>query len=164
MPLSPPFVKAPLAVVAGLLAALVACDRRHPSATDTPSQDVLRAAARFYDAYSEDARAHRREKLAQYYAPNGALIVLAGQRRFYSRAAIDSFYRGPWQGPAYFAWDTLAFDTLSSNLVLVTGRFRWLAAGARDTTRFIYAAILQTADSSLAIRVEQETPAPNRQR
>ena len=97
-------------------------------------------------------------------AAGGALIVQAGQRRFHSRAAIDSFYRGPWHGPAYFAWDTLAFDTLPSDLVLVTGRFRWLAAGATDTTRFIYSAILQPVDSGLAIRVEQETPAPSRKK
>src|SRR6266849_10564540 len=155
-------MKALLPIVAGFLAVVAACNRQPPRSTDRPSEDLLRSAVQFYDAYSQDARAHRREKLAQYYAPSGALIVLAGQRRFYSRAAIDSFYRGTWQGPAYFAWDTLAFDTLSSNLVLVTGRFRWLARGTTDTTRYIYASILQMVDSDLAIRVEQETPAPSR--
>ncbi|SRR5713101_1311495 len=157
-------MRALLPIVAGFLTVLVACDGQHPRSTDRPSEDLLRSAAQFYEAYSQDARTHKREKLAQYYAPSGAVIVLAGQRRFYSRAAIDSFYRGPWQGPAYFAWDTLAFDLLSPDLVLVTGRFRWLATGATDTTQYIYAAILQTVDSGLAIRVEHETPAPSRKR
>src|SRR5881296_2748629 len=117
--------------IAAAPAVLSGCDRQPPGSTHRPSSDLLRSAAQFYDAYVSDVRAHRRENLAHYYAPGGALIVIAGQRGFYSRAAIDSVYRGPWRGPVYFAWDTLAFDTLPSNLVLVTGRFRWLAAGAR---------------------------------
>lgn len=153
-----------LPIVAGLPAVLAACRGQQPRSTDRSSEALLRSAAQFYEAYSQDARAQRREKLAQYYAPTGAVIVLAGQRRYYSREAIDSFYRGPWHGPAYFGWDTLAFDPLSSDLVLVTGRFRWLATGATDTTRFIYAAILQAVDSGLAIRVEHETPVPSQRR
>jgi hypothetical protein len=143
---------------------LAACTSPRSASTDRPSNDLLRSAAQFYDAYVQDVRAHRREKLAQYYHASGALIVLAGQRRQLSRAAIDSFYRGVWQGPTYFAWDTLAFDSLSSQLVLVTGRFRWLAPGARDTTRYVYAAILEAVDSGFALRLEHETPAPPRAR
>jgi|SRR5438128_9859502 len=153
-----------LPIIAGSLAVAAACDGQHPRSTDRPPADLLRSAAQFYEAYSQDARTHQRDRLAHYYAPNGALIVLAGQRRFYSRAAIDSFYRHTWQGPAYFAWDTLAFDSLGADLVLVTGRFRWLAPGATDTAQFIYASILQTVDSGLAIRVEHETPAPRRRK
>jgi len=153
-------MRAPRPSLAGFLAVLAACTAPRPAATDGPPRHLLRSAAQFYDAYVQDVRAHRREKLARYYHASGALIVLGGQGRHLSRAAIDSFYREVWRGPTYFAWDTLAFDSLSAQLVLVTGRFRWVAPGARDTARYIYAAILEAVDSGLALRLEHETLAP----
>jgi len=137
-----------------------ACTSQQASLTDGPPQHLVQSAREFFEAYTRDLRAHNRGRLAQYYDPNGAIIVIAGQRRFYSRAALDTFYRGAWTAPAYFAWDTLAFDSLSSDLVLVTGTFKWLVPERPDTARYIYASILQAVDSGLAIRLEHETPAP----
>jgi len=77
-----------------------------------------------------------------------------------SRSSIDSIYRTSWQGPAYFEWDSLTFDSLSPSLVLVTGGFRWQAADSRDTTPFIYVSLLEAVDSGLALRFEHETPKP----
>ena len=142
------------------LAAMVACRPHAAPPADQRSGPLVRSAEQLYDAYVRDIRAERRGSIAQYYDPRGALIVIGGDRRYYSRAAIDSFYRGPWQGPAFFAWDTVAFDSLAPDLVVVTGRFRWLRRGASDTARFIYAALVQPTDSGLAIRMEHETPAP----
>jgi hypothetical protein len=147
-------------MVLGLVAVLSACTSKAPKFLDRPPEDLLRSAAQFYDAYGKDLQAHRQGKLAQYYHPNGAIVVVAGRRQHYSHATLDSIYRGSWQGPAYFSWDTLAFDSLSPGIVLVTGRFSWLASGATDTSRFIYAALLQAVDSGLAITFEHETPAP----
>ena len=150
--------------IAGLVSLVTSCtSERSASGTDGPPPDLLRSAARFYDAYGKDLREHRRERLAQYYAPEGALFVIAGRRMQVSRPGIDSLYKG-WEGPAYFAWDSLRFDSLSPSLVLVTGGFDWQVRGSRDTARFIYASILQAIDSGLAIRFEHETPKPNSKR
>jgi len=143
-----------------LLAAVVACRPRAAPATDQRGEPLVRSAEQLYDAYVRDVRAERRGSIAHYYDPRGALIVVGGHRRYYSRAAIDSFYRGPWQAPAFFAWDTLAFDSLAPDLVVVTGQFRWLRRGSADTATFIYAAVVQPADSGMVIRMEHETPAP----
>jgi len=143
-----------------LLAVVVACRPHAAPATDQRSEPLVRSAEQLYDAYVRDVRAGRRGSIARYYDARGALIVVGGHRRYYSRAAIDSFYRGPWQAPAFFAWDTLAFDSLAPGLVVVTGQFRWLRRGTADTARFIYAAVVQRADSGMVIRMEHETPAP----
>jgi hypothetical protein len=148
-----------------LTLALVACclgckAQPPPPHTDGPPQDLLASAARFYDAYARDLRGGHGGALAQYYAPEGAFIAVAGHRMRLSRSSIDSIYRTSWQGPAYFEWDSLTFDSLSPSLVLVTGGFRWQAADSRDTTPFIYVSLLEAVDSGLALRFEHETPKP----
>ena len=136
-----------------------ACSPRTPS-TDGPRSDWRKASVTFYHDYGEALRAHRRETMAQYYSPEGALIVFNGRPRRLSQAGLDSLYRGPWQGPAFFAWDSLRFDSLSPGEVLVTGHFNWQSTATSDTGRFVYAAVLQALDSGLAIRFEHETSAP----
>ena len=128
--------------------------------SDGPPPDLIASANRFYDAYAKDLRAGNGGALAQYYAPQGALIVIGGHRMQLTRSNIDSIYRTSWKGPAYFAWDTLSFDSLSPGLVLVNGGFRWQAAGSRDTAQFIYVSLLEAVDSGLALRFEHETPSP----
>jgi len=143
-----------------LLSLGVACATPRTPSTDGLPSDWRKASVTFYDNYGEALRAHRRESLAQYYSPAGALVVFNGQPRRLSKAALDSLYRGPWQGPAFFAWDSLSFDSLDPGEVLVTGHFRWQSTATSDTSRFVYAAILQAVDSGLAIRFEHETSAP----
>ena len=148
--------------IPALLLVHASCSPQSRPPTSGLPQDLVRSASDFYEAYGRDLRAHNRAKLAQYYDPNGAVIIFEGQRRFSSRAALDTFYRRTWPAPAYFDWDTLAFDSLSPQLVAVTGAFRWLPTGSRDTARYLYASILRAVDSGLVIRLEHETPAPTK--
>jgi hypothetical protein len=150
--------------VPALSACFIGCKPQPPRMrTDGPPPDLIASANRFYDAYARDLRAGHGGALAQYYAPQGALIVIGGHRMHLSRSSIDSIYRTSWKGPAYFVWDTLSFDSLSPSLVLVNGGFRWQAAGSRDTTQFIYVSLLEAVDSGLALRFEHETPRRNTQ-
>lgn len=142
------------------LAFLPGCTSSSPPTTDRPPARLRDAAMRFYDAYTQDLRAQNRQKLATYYHPAGAVVVIGGRRMTFTHAGIDSLYRGAWQGPTAFAWDNLSFDSLGPEFVVVTGGFRWLAAGAKDTTRYIYVSVLQAVDSGLGIRLEHETPIP----
>ena len=135
----------------------IACSPPRPERTDGPPADLVASARRFFDAYGDAVRAGRKEALAQFYAPSGAVRVLDGRRQRLTRAALDSIYRGGWQGPASFAWESLEFDSLDTDRVLVTGFFLWQARGASDTSRYTYAALLQAVDSGLVIRFEHET-------
>jgi hypothetical protein len=46
--------------------------------------------------------------------------------------------------------------------VLVTGGFRWQRSGQTDTSRFVYAALRQSADSGMATIFEHETERTHR--
>jgi hypothetical protein len=148
--------------ILSLLLVHASCSPQSRSNTDGSPRDLVRSASEFYEAYGRDLRAHSRTKLSQYYDPDGATVIFEGERRFLSRAALDSFYQNTWPAPAYFDWDSLSYDSLSPELVAVTGAFRWLPGGSRDTARYLYASILRAADSGLVIRLEHETGAPKK--
>jgi hypothetical protein len=139
------------------------------ASTPVPSAAAIRSdapadARAFYERYAAALKAHRRETLASFYSPHGALIVINGARYRLTNRGIDSVYRGAgWQGPLFFAWDSLAFEVLSQRQVLVTGGFGWLRAGSADTSRYIYLSILDATPSGLKIRVEHETDRPRSQ-
>lgn len=122
--------------------------------------DWRASASAFYDAYGSALSTPHREAIASFYHPDGALRVLNGHASRQTRAAIDSSYRGSWSPPTFFAWDALAFDSIAPGEVLVTGGFRWQSAGQPDTTKFVYAALLEVVDSGMAIRFEHETARP----
>ena len=131
-----------------------------PASTQFPDAD----ARTFYRHYESALKGHRRDTLAHFYHPYGALFILNGERIRDTRVAIDSMYRTQWQGPVFFSFDSLQFEPLNPAQILVTGRFRWLRAQSPDTGRYVYLSILDRTPSGLKIRVEHETelPAPAR--
>ena len=145
-----------LVLALGWVSPLSAQDRQRPQAIDDVRQ--------FYAAYEAALRAHRRDTLPQFYHPAGALIVLNGGRMALSPSQIDSTYRGPWEGPAFFSFDNLQFHVMSPAQVVVTGGFRWLRPQSADTSRYVYLALVDRVPAGLRIRVEHETEHPNRQR
>lgn len=148
-------------VCAALLLALACGPRPEPAMqVDRLPGDLRASAAALYDAYGSALSTPRREAIAGFYHPDGALIVFNGHSRRQTRAAIDSYYRGSWSPPALFAWDALLFDSIAPGQVVVTGGFRWQSAGQPDTAKFIYAALLEAVDSGMAIRFEHETARP----
>ena len=148
-----------LTVLAG-----VACSR-NPRTPGPPAPPVLSASrlaeARtlFYN-YETALRAGQRDRLASFYSPSGAIIVINGRRRFQTPAQLDSTYRHGWQPPVFFAFDSLSYDALDGGDILVTGRFRWVAAQRPDTLRVVYLAVLQPTSAGPRIRVEHETVVP----
>ena len=147
-----------LSAISLAISMTIACSPPAPATpTDGPPGDLVASATRFFDAYGNAVREGRSDALAGFYVPSGAVRVLNGQRQRLTRSALDSMYRGGWQAPGYFAWENLEFDSLDAERVIVTGFFRWQTRGSADTSRYTYAALLQTADSGLAIRFEHET-------
>lgn len=150
--------KAALVFMAATLT--VGCAATPNGATTVTPADYSDAKT-FYDAYATALRAHRRDTLARFYHPAGALIVLDGMRLSLTNAGIDSLYRGPnWEGPAFFAFDSLRFDAQGADRLLVTGGFRWREAMSSDTVRYIYLSLLERTPGGLKIRVEHETVRP----
>ncbi|MGE0439656.1 MAG: hypothetical protein AB7L66_07260 [Gemmatimonadales bacterium] len=134
-------------------------------AAETPGREADAAALRpaaeaLYRAYGQAVATGPGEAVAAFYHPGGAVRVLNGTAQRLSRAALDSSYRSGWSAPGYFSWTDLTFDPFGPDQVLVSGGFRWLPVGGRDTTAWIYAALLERTDSGLAIRFEHETLKP----
>jgi hypothetical protein len=129
-------------------------------AVDGPPANLKASAEQLYLLYEDALKAPRRESLAGFYHFDGAVRVINGKTSRMSRSQLDSVYRTPWVPPAFFEWEQLSYDSLDPATVLVTGGFRWSRAGAVDTMRYLYAAVLQAVDSGLAIRFEHETIRP----
>ena len=149
-----------LLVLVGACLALAACSPPVRE-VNNPTPLSLPATRALYESYAAALRLHRREELANFYHPQGATIVFDGVRRVSTHAAIASRYRAGWQGPAFFAFDSLHFEPLGASQVLVTGGFRWLSAQSTDTTSYIYLAILENTAAGPRIRVEHETRRPS---
>ena len=129
----------------------------HGSVFARPDRDLLRQAAALYQAYGRALSEGPRGDIATAYDRAGARIIFNGVPRQESWAELDARYRGRWQPPAFFRWDSLAFQPIGPKHVLVTGAFRWQSAGRPDTTRFQYTSLLVATDSTLGITFEQET-------
>ena len=143
---------------------LVACSpaREGNASVDGPPADLAASARELFARYESAIVTPHREAIASFYHPDGAIRVINGTTSRMSRAQLDSVYRTTWTPPGYFAWEALSYDSLDVGTVLVTGGFRWASAGASDTARYLYAAVLQATDSGLAIRFEHETSRPGR--
>ena len=129
-----------------------------------PAADPMAEARAFFDSYVAALRAGQRDRIATFYSASGAYLANNGPAVLMSRAAIDNIYRGTgWQPPVHFAFDTLTFDRLDDDEVLVSGRFRWVTSRP-DTMRVVYLAVLERAPSGYGIKVESETvlPRPSR--
>jgi hypothetical protein len=146
----------PLLIALGCIA-LAACSSAQ-RADDTPRSFSEADAREFYQRYQSALQLHRRDTIAQFYHSDGALIIFNGVRERRSNAALDSRYRGRWRGPVFFTFDSLRFEPLRNEQVLVTGGFRWLSAESPDTGHFAYLSILDRTPAGLKIVVEHETP------
>jgi hypothetical protein len=117
----------------------------------------------FYKSYEAALKGQRRDTLSHYYHPQGATIVFNGDRMQLTHAGLDSLYTGLWEGPQFFAFDSIHFQRVGPSHVLVTGGFRWLPPAAPDTGRYIYLSILEQTAAGLRILVEHETSRPPQQ-
>jgi hypothetical protein len=151
-----------ICVLAGAVVTSAQGPARAGIAQHAAPPDLISSAKSHYEQYGAALAAPRREAIAGFYHREGAVIVFNGVRRKQSREELNRRYTTSWDPPAYFAWEGLVFDPISTTEVLVTGGFRWQAAGQRDTSSFIYAALVVAVDSGMAITFEHETARPPR--
>ena len=144
-----------LSVLAGALA-VTACSAPEGRSGEPNSHSEADVGA-FYNSYETALKAQRRDTLAHFYHPDGATIVFNGGRMQLTHAGLDSLYKGPWQGPRFFAFDSLHSQPIGPSLVLVTGGFRWLSPESPDTGKYVYLSVLEQTAAGLRILVEHET-------
>ncbi len=128
--------------------------------SDEPNAFSAADVRAFYDSYEAALKAQHRDKLAHYYHPQGATIVFDGERMPLTHAGLDSLYTGPWEGPLYFAFDSLHWQPIGPSHLLVTGGFRWLPPESPDTGKYIYLSVVERTATGLRILVEHETTRP----
>lgn len=106
--------------------------------------------------YARHLIAGDREAIVALYAPEGAVVVRAGQRTLVSRADIAARYANDrWQPPTTFTWRNLYITAAGPETVVVLGQFVWGEAnGVRVTGT--YHALLRRENGSLAIMIEDE--------
>ena len=61
------------------------------------------------------------------------------------------------QGPSTFEWQDLSYEVLSSDAVLVAGRFMWGRGDSLAPLNFSYTGVLMRQDGELRIRLEDES-------
>lgn len=155
--------KSLLALMLSLLVASGCAQESVPTPTrGTAPADLKGEASALYERYGSALAKGDREAIPGFYHPDGALVVFNGESWRSSHAELRQRYLTQWSPPHYFTWDSLAFDPISDTQVIVTGGFRWQTTASADTGRYIYAAVLSTTDSSLAIVFEHETNRPPR--
>ncbi len=120
----------------------------------------LEAEARsFMEAYAQDIRNRDAEAVAARYNRSGAYRMGQGRKQFNSFDSIRAGYLERWlgQGPSTFEWQDLSFEVLSSDAVLVAGRFMWGRGDSLAPLNFSYTGVLTRQDGELRIRLEDES-------
>lgn len=116
--------------------------------------------ASFMQSYAAALKAGDRAGIAARYSDAGAFFNGFAPKTLDSRAAIEKFYvSGTWQKPDAFEWSDLSFEAVGADACLVTGAFRWTAAG--QPADFAYTALLRRESGSWRIRLEHENPLPS---
>ncbi|HYC50902.1 MAG TPA: hypothetical protein VEB19_07340 [Gemmatimonadaceae bacterium] len=133
-----------------------------PRTTPTPAPPDLRAqAAAFFEHYTVSIRNGERQRLASYYMPTGATVIVNGRGKFETPSQIAAIYQGEgWQPPASFVWEGLQFEQLNDRQVAATGHFVWVSRAGAESIRVVYFGLLENTADGLRIRIEHETVAP----
>lgn len=144
-----------LACMAGGSVAAQDGDVPLPASSDHPA--VIEAKA-FMASYRDELLAGDRAALADRYIHDGSFVVGGGENIYSSQAETTAFYAGPkWQPPEAFSWNSLSYEALSLDAVVVTGTFTWDPKGEAGPRTIAYTALLRRDDDgTLRIRLEHE--------
>ena len=125
------------------------------------SADELETEARtFMETYAQDLRTKDAEAVAARYNRSGAYFLGNGRKEFSPFDSIRARYLEQWQGPATFEWRDLSYEVLSSDAVLVAGKFNWGRGDSLEALDLSYTGLLTRQDGELRIRLEDESVDP----
>jgi hypothetical protein len=137
---------------------LAACAKNDPTPKAT---SLVPQAEQFMASYAQDLSRGDKVALAARYHPEGAYFLGNGRKEFTSHEAVVALYRDKWQAPSAFEWQDLSYEPLGTAGVLVLGKFKWLAADAKEPVIASYSGLLLMENGELKIRVEDESASPN---
>ena len=118
---------------------------------------IVAEARAFMAAYAEDLRHGDSDAIVARYDRRGVYFPMDAVP-FQSFAAVGALYRGEdWTGPKSFEWQSLAYEPLSPDAVMVTGSFLW-GRETGEISPFGYTGLLIRQNGVLRIRLEHESP------
>ncbi|MDZ7757158.1 hypothetical protein [Rhodohalobacter sp.] len=127
----------------------------------SPSNDQLVAEAQaFMEGYAQDLRTRDGTAVAARYNRSGHYMLGAGHKLFISYDSLRVEYEERWQGPDSFEWQDLSYEPISSNAIMVLGKFIWGNDNFEEPGLFSYSGLLVRQDGELRIRVEDYSSDP----
>lgn len=114
------------------------------------------------EGYAVDLLAHDVVAISNRYDRRGAYLLGHGAKTFEPFDSVRERYAEGWQGPASFEWHDLSFEVLSSDAVVVAGRFSWALDDSVAPLSGSYTGLLVRQEDELRIRLEDESFDPAR--
>ena len=129
-------------------------------ASGDQEKELKEAAQAFMEEYAKELRNHDTKAISSRYDESGAYLLGNGRKQFESFDSIKSHYRENWNGPLSFDWEDLSYDALASDIILVTGKFKWGDSHSTKPIVFSYTGILKYHEGSFRILLEDESASP----
>ena len=138
-----------------LLATALGCS----SSPDFSEDEVIAEAKTFMEAYATEISTGNAEAVAERYSRLGAYRMGNGRKEFNSYDSIREGYIRRWDGRPQFKFEfqELSFEVLSSDAILVAGKFEWSRGDSADALKMSYTGVLTRQDGELRILLEDES-------
>lgn len=91
--------------------------------TEQSNEQVVAEAQAFMEGYAQDLRAKDGTAVAARYNRSGSYSLGSGHKKFTSYDSIRVIYEERWPGPDSFEWQDLSYEPISSNAIMVLGKF-----------------------------------------
>ncbi|MFT3902180.1 MAG: hypothetical protein QM727_03365 [Niabella sp.] len=132
---------------------LIQCSTHEQKEENTGIED-------FYNQYENYLDKGLYDSVALLYDREGAIILDMDTPEKYTYASIQQFYKGrAYMGK--FHWDDLMFEDLDNNNAFVTGGFTFINEAKKDTSSYLYTAVLTKKNKKWYIQQEIEFPKIN---
>ncbi len=126
---------------------------------DRSEDEVRTEVTNFMAEYATEISTRDAEAVAARYSRLGAYRMGHGRKEFNSYDSIRAGYIRRWDGRTQFPFEfkDLSFEILSSDAVLVAGRFEWSRGDSAEAIKMSYTGILTRQDGELRILLEDES-------
>jgi hypothetical protein len=120
---------------------------------------VERELREFFEAYAEDLRLGRGERIAERYDSRGYYRMGNGAKTLVSFEDNRKRFVTNFVGPKAFAWKDLSVEILAPDAAVVTALFDW-QIGSSPSRLYSYTGVLTKRSGKWRIRLEDESGAP----
>jgi hypothetical protein len=114
----------------------------------------------FFEAYAEDLRLGRGERIAERYDSRGYYRMGNGAKTLVSFEDNRKRFVTNFVGPKAFAWKDLSAEVLAEDAAVVTALFDW-QIGSSPSRLYSYTGVLTKRSGKWRIRLEDESGVPS---